>query len=296
MITVRTFAEVRAAAQAPVSLVPTMGYLHEGHLSLIDEARRSGDTTVVSLFVNQTQFGDSADFDAYPQDEARDAELAEAAGCDVLFAPSPDEMYPLRHRATVSVRGVGDAMEGRFRQGHFEGVATVVAKLFAGIQPRRAFFGKKDAQQLAVVKAMRDSLRFPVEVVGMPTVREHDGLALSSRNTQLSAGARTEALTLSRALFAAADAIERGERKSAAIVAAALAVTDLATGVELEYVEVADSMSATPIEELDRDGFVAIAVKVGGVRLIDNVAVDAATLTVDRGTMLTNRSILYEED
>jgi pantoate--beta-alanine ligase len=296
VIIVRTFEEVRAAARAGVSLVPTMGYLHEGHLSLIAAANESGDTTVVSVFVNPTQFGDSADFDAYPYNEARDAALAEAAGCDIFFAPSADEVYPLGHRVTVSVGSVGDAMEGRFRHGHFVGVATVVAKLFAGVQPGRAFFGRKDAQQLAVIRTLRDGLRFPVEVIGMPTVREQDGLALSSRNTQIAEDARSNALTLSRALFCAADAIEGGERHSAAIAEIALSVAAETPHVEVEYVEVADSMSATPIDEIDTDAFVAIAVRVGGVRLIDNVAVDAATLAVDRGTMLTNPSILYEED
>lgn len=296
MIIVRTFGEVRAAAHSAVSLVPTMGYLHEGHMSLIGAASQTGDTTVVSLFVNPTQFGDSADFAAYPHNEARDAAIAEAAGCDIFFAPSADEVYPLGHRVTVSVGGVGDAMEGRFRHGHFEGVATVVAKLFAGVQPRRAFFGRKDAQQLAVVRTLRDGLRFPVEVIGMPTVREQDGLALSSRNTQIGKGVRREALSLSRALFSAADAIEQGERDSAAIAKIARSVAAATPQVEVEYVEVADSMSAAPIEEIDRDAFVAIAAKVGGVRLIDNIAVDAVTLATDRGIMLDKQSILYEED
>ena len=187
-------------------------------------------------------------------------------------------------------------MEGRFRHGHFEGVATVVAKLFVGVQPRRSFFGRKDAQQLAVIRALRDGLRFPVEVIGMPTVREQDGLALSSRNTQIGKSVRHEALSLSGALFAAADAIEAGERNSAAIANIAQSVAANTPGLEVEYVEVADSTSAAPIEEIDRDAFVAIAGKVGGVRLIDNIAVDAATLVTDRGTMLDRQSILYEED
>lgn len=294
MIVARTFAQVRGMTGDPISLVPTMGYLHEGHLALIEAAAATEGLTVVSLFVNPTQFGDIADLDAYPQDEERDAALAEAAGADVLFAPGPDEVYPEHNRVTVSVGGVGDAMEGRFRHGHFEGVATVVAKLFAGIAPATAFFGKKDAQQLAVVAAMSRGLRFPVEIIGLPTVREENGLALSSRNTRIEPGHRAAAAKLSRALFSAADLIEAGETESAEVVSAAMRVLD-DPDIELEYVEVADAVSAAPVEHIEHDAFVALAARVGGVRLIDNVSVDITTMRVDRGHMLTRPSILYGE-
>lgn len=295
MITLRTFAEVRAAVSGSVSLVPTMGFLHEGHLSLISAGSEVADTTVVSLFVNPTQFGDDVDLDAYPRNEERDAALARNAGADILFAPSAEEVYPEGKRVTVQVGGVGDAMEGRFRHGHFEGVATVVAKLFAGIDPDHAFFGRKDAQQLAVVRTMRSGLRFAVRIHGMPTIRELDGLALSSRNARLTPEVRGDAISLSRALFAAADAIEDGIDDAAQIRAIAQSVIEDVPGVELEYIEVADAHSAAPIDAIVGDSFVAIAARVGGVRLIDNVAVEAETMTVDRGTVLDHRSILYEE-
>lgn len=290
----RTFADVRGITGGGGSLVPTMGYLHEGHLALIEEAASSNGPTVVSLFVNPTQFGDVADLDAYPQNEQRDAELAESAGADVLFAPAPEEVYPEQNRVTVSVSGVGDAMEGRFRHGHFEGVASVVAKLFAGVAPVRAYFGRKDAQQLAVVSAMARGLRFPVEIVGLPTVREPDGLALSSRNTRIEPSDRSNAVRLSEALFLVADRIEAGEIESSRIIAAATEVMDV-SGIDIEYVEVADAVTASPVEHIEHDAFVAVAARVGAVRLIDNVMVDADTMRVDRGRKLTSPSILYGE-
>ncbi len=295
MMTLRTFAEVRAAVSGSVALVPTMGFLHEGHLSLVSAAADMADTTVVSLFVNPTQFGDDVDLDAYPRNEERDAALSQRAGADILFAPSAEEVYPEGKRVTVRVGGVGDAMEGRFRHGHFEGVATVVAKLFGGIDPDHAFFGRKDAQQLAVVRTMRSGLQFPVRIHGMPTVREPDGLALSSRNTRLAPEVRVEAISLSRALFAAADVIEAGVGDASRIRATARTVIEDLPGVELEYIEVADAHSAAPVESIVKDSFVAIAARVGGVRLIDNVAVEAETMTVDRGIVLDHQSILYEE-
>lgn len=296
MIILRTFAEVRALTGGPVSLVPTMGYLHEGHLSLIEVASKDEGPTVVSLFVNPTQFGDAADLDAYPQDERRDAALAAAAGADVLFAPDAAEMYPENNKVTVAVGGVGDAMEGRFRHGHFEGVATVVAKLFAGIAPARAYFGRKDAQQLAVVVTMRNGLRFAVDIVGLPTVRERDGLALSSRNARIDPLDRKAAAAVSTSLFAGADVIEAGEVESATITRAIASVLSETPEVDVEYIEVADSATAALVERIEHDSFVAVAARVGGVRLIDNVAVDGASLRVDRGTTLQGTSILYEED
>lgn len=295
MITLRTFAQVRAAVSGSVALVPTMGFLHEGHMSLITAGSRVADTTVVSLFVNPTQFGDARDLKAYPRNEQRDAALAQQAGADILFAPSVEEVYPEGEHVTVHVDGVSDAMEGRFRQGHFEGVATVVAKLFAGTGPDHAMFGRKDAQQLAVVQTMANGLRFPVQIHAVPTVREQDGLALSSRNVRLPPEVRGDAVLLSQALFAAADAIEAGIDDVPRLRTIAQSVVDGAPGVDLEYIEVADAASATPVHAINGDSFLAIAANVGGVRLIDNVAIEAETMTVDRGTVLDHPSILYEE-
>ena len=294
MITVDTFASVRASTVGRVALVPTMGYFHEGHLSLISAATQDADTTVVSLFVNPTQFGDPSDLDDYPRDEARDAALADKAGADILFVPSNEEVYPSAE-TLVSVGDVADTMEGRFRPGHFEGVATVVAKLFAGIQPDVAMFGRKDAQQLAVVRTMTTDMRFPVRVDGMSTVREQDGLALSSRNTQLGAGDRPAALLLSEALFAAADAFDSGARDAVSLRSAASSVFSLNLGVEVEYVELADAHTARSVPSIAADAFLAVAARVGGVRLIDNISFTSATGTVDRGIVLDRASILYEE-
>ena len=294
MITVEAFASVRESTVGSVALVPTMGYFHEGHLSLISAATEAADTTVVSLFVNPTQFGDPSDLDDYPRNEARDAALADKAGADILFVPPYREVYPSAE-TMVSVGGVADQMEGRFRPGHFGGVATVVAKLFAGVEPDVAVFGKKDAQQLAVVRQMASDLRFPVRVVGMPTVREEDGLALSSRNTHLRPGDRSAARSVSEALYAAAEAFEAGEHDATSLTSAASSVFSRYDGVDVEYIELADADTAQPVSSVHADAFLAVAARVGGVRLIDNISFDHAAGTVDRGTMLDRTSILYEE-
>ncbi len=249
-----------------------------------------------SLFVNPLQFDDATDLDAYPDDLDRDVDLAARWGADVVFAPSVAEMYPTPQHTSVTVAGVTDAMEGEHRPGHFTGVATVVAKLFAGIRPDLAFFGRKDAQQLAVVTTMARELSMPLEVVGMPTVREADGLALSSRNTRLTAGDRDRAVTLSRGLFAAADLFTAGERAAAALEEAVRTVVAGVDGVDLEYVELADADTATPIDTAVGRSFLALAARVGGVRLIDNVFLDATTGTADTGVRLDGPSILYGGD
>lgn len=295
MIIVRTFQDVVANSIGKVSLVPTMGFLHEGHLSLIEEASSLGDTTVVSLFVNPTQFGDASDLDTYPADEGRDAELAAKAGADILFAPSVGEVYPNPNEISVTVGAVGDAMEGKFRSGHFDGVATVVAKLLAGTRPDVALFGRKDAQQLAVIETMASSLRFPTAIVGLPTVRESDGLALSSRNIRLTDEQRVAAVRLSEALFLAADAIDAGTLESREIVGIVRQSLDSDASVHLEYVAVADASTAQLVDTVERDVFVALGARIGDVRLIDNVFVDGPDRVVDRGLRLENPSILYEE-
>jgi len=284
-----TFSEARALCSGRVALVPTMGFLHEGHLALVEAAREGADTVLVSLFVNPLQFNEAADLESYPRDLERDAALAESAGTDVLFAPPLEEMYPEEPATWVSLAALSAEMEGAHRPGHFDGVATVVAKLFAGLRPRRAHFGRKDAQQLAVVRRMAADLSFPVEIVGGPTVREEDGLALSSRNIFLED--RGAALALSRGLFAAADAAAAGERSGAkleGIVAAEL----LAAGVSAEYVALADAAAATRISDLGREAFLAVAARVGAVRLIDNVWFGPDG-SADRGVRLPGPSILY---
>ena len=288
-----TFEEVRAARDGSVGLVPTMGYLHEGHLSLIEAAAARCDTVVVSVFVNPLQFGDPDDLDAYPADLPRDTTLAADAGADIVFAPALDEMYPAGRSVGVTVPGIGDAMEGTSRPGHFDGVATVVAKLFAGIQPDIAFFGRKDAQQLALVTTMAADFAMPVDVVGCSIVREPDGLALSSRNTRLSDGARADAAYLSGALFAAAELFGSGERDASVLKAAVREFLAGASSIDLEYVEVADAGSSGIIDEVTADSFLAVAATVGGVRLIDNVFFDPLNGSVDLGERIETRSILY---
>ena len=297
MRTVSTFAEARKVDRGSVGLVPTMGYLHEGHLSLIEAARDADDVVVVSLFVNPRQFSEDADLSAYPRDLARDARLAENAGADVLFAPAGEEVYPDPPLTTVGVAGVADGMEGAHRPGHFEGVAIVVAKLFAGIQPDRAYFGRKDAQQLAVVSRMARDLSFPVDVVGCPTVREHDGLALSSRNTRLTPDERRTALTLSAGLEAVAEAVDRGEGAAPTLEALARAPIESEPGVAFEYATLASQSDAAPLRGLDAPAFLAVAARVGRTRFIDNVHIDSAgnRWAADLGIRLEGPSILYEE-
>ena len=296
MITVATFADVRVASSGRVGLVPTMGYLHDGHLALVREARAASDTVVASIFVNPLQFGPTDDLSRYPRDLTRDQELAERAGVDVLFVPSVDEMYPDPPRTQLRISDLTAHFEGARRPGHFEGVAIVVAKLFAGIQPDRAFFGRKDAQQVAVVGRMAADLSFPVEVVPVSTVREADGLALSSRNKFLSTDDRRTATALSRGLLAAADAAEAGERDGPTLEAIVAAEVDAVTDAELEYAALADTATVQPLIELTTDAFLAVAARVGETRLIDNVAfsVGADSITVDRGEWLTGPSVLEE--
>lgn len=282
----RTFSQTRALYRGRVGLLPTLGYFHEGHLRLMDLLRDRCDTVVVSLFVNPTQFNDTDDFDAYPRDEARDASLAQAHHVDVLFAPDELEVYPGESVTTVEVVGVTDEMEGRYRPGHFVGVATVVAKLFAGLQPAMSMFGRKDAQQLAVLKAMVTDLRFPIEIVEAPVIREPDGLALSSRNVRLGRMDREHALAISRGLFQAAEQVDAGERRGDRLEATALRSM---RGLDVDYVKLASQATMKPIEKLDRPAVLAVAAHVGPVRLIDNIAFD-----VDNGKPVADRGILLD--
>lgn len=271
---VRTVAELRAVL-APrradgVGFVPTMGALHEGHLSLLRAARDTNGTVVLSIFVNPTQFGEAADLNAYPRTEAADVALAAKAGVDVVFAPSVAEMYPSGFATTVSVGGaITGTLEGAERgRSHFDGVATVVAKLLLAVQPDRAYFGAKDAQQVVVVRRMVADLGIPVEIVTRPTSRDADGLARSSRNTRLSPDDRAIAAAIPRALRAAQDAFARGIHEPQSLTNTVRAELD---GLDPEYVEIVDADSLDPIDEIERPALLALAVRVGPVRLIDNV-------------------------
>ncbi len=286
-------AEARMDGQT-VALVPTMGFFHDGHLTLMRAAREAHDLLVVSLFVNPTQFGPNEDLDAYPRDPDGDARAAAEAGVDVLFAPSTAEMYPRPALTRVEVDGVTDGLCGISRPHHFGGVATVVTKLLSIIGPCTAYFGKKDFQQLVVVRRLVADLNLPVEVVGVSTVREPDGLAMSSRNAYLSPDERPAATVLVRALEAARSAVEAGERNAARVCDAAAAVVAGEPLALPEYVEVVGAADLAPTERLD-DGaehVIAIAVRIGTTRLIDNATftIDGSSVEFDLPTCIPLRS------
>jgi pantoate--beta-alanine ligase len=277
---VRTVAEVRehvAAARAAgrsVGLVPTMGAFHAGHHSLMHAARERCDEVVVWLFVNPRQFEEDSDLAAYPRDEERDAAEAAELGVDMLFAPTADEVYPRGFATTIRVAGLSDVLEGAERgPGHFAGVCTVVAKMLNMVTPDLAFFGQKDAQQVAVLRRMVRDLDIPVELVVLPTVREDDGLALSSRNARLDAAGRARALELSRGLRAAEAAVAGGERDAAAIAAAARGAMP---SVEPEYLALVDPDSFEPVQNVNGRVVVAVAARIGATRLIDNTIIHTA--------------------
>jgi pantoate--beta-alanine ligase len=254
-----------------LGLVPTMGALHEGHLSLVRAALRQCSPVVISLFVNPRQFGPAEDFQKYPRTLEADRAALEKLGVDYLFAPSAEEMYPQGFRTAVSVEGLGDRLEGRSRPGHFRGVTTVVLKLFEIVQPRMAFFGRKDAQQLRIIRQMTSDLNLDTEVIACPIVREPDGLALSSRNAYLTPAERQIAATLYRSLDAARRAIQAGERSPAQILAILHRVIDSEAAVALEYAEIVDAETFEPaIALLGRPCYILVAARVGSTRLIDN--------------------------
>jgi pantoate--beta-alanine ligase len=280
MRTVTTVAELAAAttearaAGGRVGLVPTMGYLHDGHMSLVRRAADECSHVVTTIFVNPLQFGPGEDLAAYPSDPDGDAAKAEDAGTTWLFTPSVEEMYPERVLTTVSVATVSRPMEGASRPTHFDGVATVVAKLFSIVGRCRAYFGEKDYQQLAVIRRMVEDLSMPVEVVGCPTLREADGLARSSRNVYLTEAERLAAPVLRRALLGGAMAIRQGETDAAIVRAFMTDLVDAEALAALDYVEVADPDSLEPLERCDRSARLFGAVRFGRARLIDNCAVD----------------------
>ncbi len=254
-----------------IVLVPTMGYFHEGHLSLMGEGRKRGDVLVVSLFVNPTQFGESEDYEVYPRDFSRDKSLAEGTGVDILFVPAMEEMYPEGYQTFVEVERLTESMEGRFRPTHFRGVTTVVAKLFNIVKPHIAIFGEKDFQQLVVIRRMVEDLNMGVEIIGMPILRERDGLAMSSRNQYLTPDQRKAALSLNHSLQKAFQLFRSGERNPRRIIDAVKGVIEVEGEVTIDYVEIRDARTLEEIEIIEKQAIIALAAEVGKVRLIDNV-------------------------
>jgi pantoate--beta-alanine ligase len=286
MKTVSTIVDLRAELSASrrrgatIGLVPTMGALHAGHMSLVRAARSQCDVVVVSLFVNPTQFNDSADLVAYPRDADRDAGLLSAEGVDLLLAPSIDEIYPAGFATTVSVGGLTDRLEGASRgRGHFDGVTTVVSKLLNMVGPDRAYFGQKDAQQALVIRRMVRDLNLPVRIEVCPTVRSADGLALSSRNALLSPGEREQATALSRALAVIAETAQGGERRVKRLLTPAWAELER-SGVTPEYLELVSPDTLKPVLQLDGEVLAVVAARVGSTRLIDNISIHPVAASV----------------
>ncbi|MFH2011421.1 MAG: pantoate--beta-alanine ligase [Pseudomonadota bacterium] len=253
-----------------IALVPTMGFLHDGHLKLIEEGRKKADISIISIFINPTQFGVGEDLEKYPRDLERDKKLAEGVGVDVIFAPTASEMYPKNYQTYVNVEYVTRNLCGASRPTHFRGVTTVVAKLFNIIKPHIAIFGEKDFQQLVTIRQMVKDLNFDIEIVGVPTVREKDGLAMSSRNTYLTQKERKAALSLSQAISNAMEIFRSGERKSENILHEVKKRIESESLTDIDYVHICDSQTLDYIKEIDRDSVMAMAVKVGKTRLIDN--------------------------
>lgn len=253
-----------------VGLVPTMGYLHEGHQSLIKKAVEQNDKVVVSVFVNPIQFAPNEDLATYPRDLEADKKLCESTGADLIFNPEPEEMYPNGFSTHVAMENLTKELCGKTRPTHFGGVCTVVSKLFNIVAPDRAYFGQKDAQQLAIIKRMVLDLNFDIEIVGCPIMREADGLAKSSRNTYLNAEERSAALILSRAIKLGEDMVKNGERSADAVIKAMTDKINTEPLAKIDYVNAVDALSITPVKELDGEVLVAVAVYIGKTRLIDN--------------------------
>jgi pantoate--beta-alanine ligase len=260
----------RLLLDPPVGLVPTMGYFHEGHLSLIRQAKAECKSVVVSIFVNPTQFGPNEDLAKYPRDLERDLKLIESLGVDLVWTPTVEVMYPGGYQTWVEVEALTRGLEGTMRPGHFKGVATVVAKLFNGVQPQKAYFGQKDAQQAAVIRQMTRDLNFPIEIVVCPTVREEDGLAMSSRNKYLEGEDRKAALVLYRALSAAKEAYEAGERNAEELRRRMKEVIAAEPRAQMQYISCADYDTLEELETVKGKTLLSMAVLIGKTRLIDN--------------------------
>lgn len=265
------FKEARRRISGSVGFVPTMGYLHDGHMALVKGARAENDTVIVSIFVNPTQFGPHEDYKSYPRDLKRDLALLERAGVELVFAPSAQEMYPSGYQTYVEVEGVTERLEGELRPGHFRGVATVVAKLFNIVEPARAYFGQKDAQQLLVIRKMVKDLNINVEVVAVPTVREPDSLAMSSRNTYLNSEERKAATVLWRALSLAKGLYSQGQRSAERLRLEMKTLVEKEPLARIDYVSVADTETLEELDNIDRPTLVSMAVRIGRTRLIDNI-------------------------
>ncbi len=262
---------VRRNLKTPVGLVPTMGFLHQGHMALVNQAREENASLVVSIFVNPTQFGPGEDFKTYPRDLERDLEMLRQARSDIVFMPPPEEMYPAGFSTWVSVENITARLEGASRPGHFQGVATVVNKLFNIVQPDRAYFGQKDAQQVTVIKKMVADLNMNLEVVTVATVREPDGLAMSSRNVYLNPEERKAASVLYRALTLAEKMWQGGEKDAGCIRREMAALLNRESGVSIDYVSIADAGTLDELDEIHLPALVSLAVRIGATRLIDNI-------------------------
>lgn len=278
VVELRAALDVVRSRGGTVGLVPTMGYLHEGHQSLVTRSSADNDLTVVSVFVNPLQFAEGEDYGTYPRDLGRDTEMCAAAGAGLVFAPSAEEMYPQPPVTSVALQGLNAVLEGQFRPTHFDGVATVVAKLFSMLGPGRAYFGEKDYQQLVIIGRMAADLSMPVEVVGCPTFREPDGLAMSSRNVYLSADERPAATVLWRSLQAGQDALAEGSRDSAEVEAAMAAVLAAEPKAATEYVAAVDAATLDRPEMLAGKLRLLVAARIGRARLIDNLGVSCDEL------------------
>ncbi len=277
MITLSSISKLRLARKElpePVGLVPTMGYLHAGHISLVEQARGECASVVVSIFVNPTQFGPAEDLSKYPRDLERDLQLLSSAGADLVWTPTPEEMYPDGYQTWVSLDELMKPLEGAMRPGHFRGVATVVSKLFNCVQPQKAYFGQKDAQQAAVLRRMTRDLNFPIEVVICPIVRAEDGLALSSRNVYLNAAERQAATVLNRSLRVAREAYENGERDANTLRRIMTDIINAEPLARLQYVSCADHDSLVELEMLNGKALLSMAVYFGKTRLIDNLVLE----------------------
>ena len=264
---------LRTKSLGSVGFVPTMGYLHQGHLALVKQARAENSIVVASIFVNPTQFGPTEDFKSYPRDTERDLAMLEKEKTDIVFMPSAEEMYPEGFNSWVDVEKVTDRLEGSYRPGHFKGVATVVAKLFNIVEPARAYFGQKDAQQVLVIKKMVADLNMNLEVVVAPTVRESDGLAMSSRNVYLNPQERQASIVLFKALTLARNRREKGERNAETVRQEMTSLISQEPLAKIEYVSIADAQTLEELSKIDRPALVSLAIRIGKTRLIDNILI-----------------------
>jgi pantoate--beta-alanine ligase len=274
VVALQELREISTKLPHPIGFVPTMGYLHQGHVSLVHLAKKDCSSVVASVFVNPTQFGPQEDLTAYPRDIPGDLQKLEDAGVNLVWLPTPEIIYPQGFDTWVDVRGVTEPLEGAMRPGHFRGVATVVAKLFNAVQPDKAYFGQKDAQQVAVIRQMVRDLNFPVEIVVGPTVREPDGLAMSSRNSYLNADERKAATVLHRALTAAQQVYAKGERSAEALRTLMRKTIEQEPLAKMQYVSCAHAQTLQELETIDHGALLSMAVFIGKTRLIDNIVLE----------------------